>query len=94
MSDRDAWDYYLGKAKHTFEAGEFDRDHSFKNDLAHIISAARTALLAGNENWPQLLRDAIKDRRNILINWRDQDKLLQWLNEGDGVRPDTSVHVG
>ena len=81
MSDVQDWDQYLENAKRALEDGQLDRDEGYKNDLAQMVSAARTALLGGDENWPLLLKDAINDGSNILIDWRDRAKLAPWIDE-------------
>ena len=93
MSDRNGWDQYLENAMRALEDGQLDRDEGYKNDLAQMVSAARTALLGGDENWPQLLKDAINDGSNILIDWRDKAKLVRWIDDWDGEAGVTLRHI-
>ena len=80
--DTDAWDRFLRDAKRRLEDGTLDQDEGYKADLAAAVSVARTAVLADADNWQQLLKDAVKDGRNNLVDWRDQAKLVRWIDEG------------
>ena len=87
--DHDAWDRYLERAKQILDDGSLDHDERYKDDLGAAVSAARSAVLAESEEWPQLLKDAIEHRRNNLIDGRkyvegkesNQGKLVRWVNQ-------------
>ncbi len=81
-ADTDAWERFLRDAKRRLEDGSLDRDEGYKADLAAAVSLARTAVLADADNWQQLLKDAVKNGRNNLIDWRDRAKIVRWIDEG------------
>ena len=91
-SNSEAWNRYLGEAKRRFEDGTLDQDESYKADLAAAVAAARTAFREKVESWPELLKAAIKDGQNNLIDWRDQEKIVRWIDERiDDVRQSLDV---
>ena len=87
-SGQDPWDRYLERAREILDDGTLDRDERYKADLGNAVSAARSAMLADSDEWPQLLKDAITHRQNNLIDGRayaegkesDQAKLAGWID--------------
>lgn len=78
-SDRQ-WDKYLGEADKLIEDGSLDEE-GYKEPIANAMAAVRTALLAGDENWSNLLTEAVRDGGNNLIAWRDKGKIVDWIEE-------------
>ena len=84
----DPWDRYLERARKILDDGTLDRDERYKGDLGNALSAARSAVLADSDDWPQLLKDAIAHRRNNLVDGRayaegrqsNQVKLAGWVD--------------
>ncbi|WP_428101268.1 AAA family ATPase [Candidatus Rariloculus sp.] len=83
------WDYYLRKARQQIEDGTLDEDEGYKAELGRTVTKARDALLANDENWSNLVKDAITHKKNNLINPRsygkDQDsnqtKVIRWIDD-------------
>ena len=84
----DPWDRYLGRAAQTLDDGSLDRDERYKDELGAAVSAARLAVLADSEGWPQLFKDAIAHPKNNLIHGRKfkgkesgQERLARWVDQ-------------
>ena len=83
------WDPYLDRAAKIIDDGSLDRDERYKDDLGAAVSAARSAVLSDSDEWSQLLKDAITQRRNNLIDGRayaegkesNQAKLVRWIDQ-------------
>ena len=43
------------------------------------MTGARQALLRDERDWPKLVMAAIRHKQNTIINWRDQTKLVEWI---------------
>ena len=74
------WGRYLGEARRKLESGELDREEGYKDELARAVSEVRLAVLSESAGWPRLLTDAIRHPRNNLIDWRDQAKIVEWID--------------
>ncbi|MCY3546900.1 MAG: hypothetical protein OXH49_08450 [Gemmatimonadetes bacterium] len=71
------WDSYLATAKERQE--EIDRQEDYKATLAEEVTKARAALLSDNDDWPQLVVDAIKHNDNNIIFHVNKSKLTNWI---------------
>ena len=71
------WSAYLSRAREKYE--EIDRNERYKIDLGNALAAARAALLGDDGDWPKLLTAALRHQQNNIVNWRDQAKLVEWV---------------
>ena len=87
------WDYYLDEASRRIADGTLDKDEEYKrNDLAPAMSAARVALMANQENWPELVKGAVTQPKNNLIDRRSyadgnesrRERVGRWIEEDPG----------
>ena len=72
------WDSYLAAAKERYD--EMEQAERFKLDLGKALTKAREALLRGDRDWSKLVAAALSHRDNIMLNWRDQRKLKEWID--------------
>ena len=79
---RALWDSYLATARERYE--EIDRAERFKIDLGKALTRAREALLRDERDWSRLVTAAITHKQNNIINWRDQSKLVKWIDGNVG----------
>ncbi|MEQ8717727.1 MAG: AAA family ATPase [Acidimicrobiales bacterium] len=86
-----AWDKVVELAKVQFD-DTFDADErEYKLEIAGRLRDVRSALLAGDDEWPQLFRRAIQSGSNNLTAWRSTDDLAKWAiaepeDAGDALR--------
>ena len=71
------WSAYLARARELYE--EIDRNERYKIALGEALTRAREALLRDDRGWPKLLTAAIRRPQNNIINWRDQPRLVGWI---------------
>ena len=73
------WDLYLATAREKYE--EIDSAERYKEEnLAEALTRAREALL-GDGDWLTLVNAAITNKRNNIVNWRNQRKLTEWIDD-------------
>ncbi len=75
------WDRYLEEVRRYVESGKLDREEiDYKSRIAAKLTSARNAVLAGDEDWSDLLKEAILDPSNNLIDFRfGKPRLRDWL---------------
>lgn len=76
----ECWDDYLGEAKRKLDSHKLDQEEGYKYDLARAVSEAREAMLSGSDNWSELLKGALRHPRNNLVFWRNQNKVVEWID--------------
>ena len=76
------WDSYLAAARERYE--EIDRAERFKIDLGEALTKAREALLRDERGWPGLVKAAITNKQNTIVNWRNHSKLTEWIDGNVG----------
>ena len=74
------WDDYLGEAKRKLDSHKLDQEEAYKDDLARAVSEAREAMLSGSGNWSELLKGTLRHPRNNLVFWRNQNKVVEWID--------------
>ncbi len=80
MSTEEKWDEYLELVRRYLATGRFDGDEiDYKLEIARKLERARGALLAGDDEWLDLLRQALSGKAHPM-DWRDADYLRKWLN--------------
>ena len=82
------WDVYLNKARHIIADGTLDKDEGYKKELGEAVVEAREAFVAGNDDWPIVIRKAITHKKNNLISGRsyggdgsNQTKVVRWIED-------------
>ena len=73
-----AWDSYLATARERYE--EIDRVERYKIELGRALTRAREALLRDERDWPRLVKEAIGHKQNNIVNWRNNTKLIGWID--------------
>lgn len=67
-------------AKNLYARDDFDaEERTYKLELGELVGHARSALLAGEPGWPELLSSALKDRHQNLVGWRVRDAFRDWV---------------
>lgn len=80
MSTEEKWDEYLELVRRYLATGRFDRDEiDYKIEIARKLERSRGALLADDDEWLDLLRQALSGKAHP-VDWRDADHLRKWLN--------------
>ena len=81
VAHRERWDRYLEEVRRYVESGKLDREEiDYKSRIAAKLTSARNAVLAGDEDWSDLLKEAILDPSNNLIDFRfGKPRLRDWL---------------
>lgn len=75
-----AWAGVVRWCAKLYEHQEFDRlERTYKLDVAMKVRAAKDALLAGDAEWPTILRAAFADKANNMVSWRARAVFLDWL---------------
>lgn len=76
------WGRFLGWVERFREIPTFDADErDYKVVVAEEIGRARAAVLAGDDEWSDLLRTAFHFSSNNLTSWRAHEPLLAWIAE-------------
>jgi len=76
----DRWASFIYWAGRFRDAPEFDAtERDYKLALATALSSARQAVLAGSEEWQELLTHALRSSENNLTGWRETDRFVKWL---------------
>ena len=72
------WERFIGWARRYAEHSSFDRfERYYKEEVARNIAEAKSAVLSGNPDWLQVLRDAFKPPNNLTY-WREHTPFLEW----------------
>ena len=80
MPTEEKWDEYFESVRRYLATDKLDRDEiNYKLEIGRKLARARRALLAGKQEWFDLLRPALSGKGNP-IDWRDADLLKKWLN--------------
>lgn len=76
------WDSYLAMAREKYE--EIDREERYKIELGKALKRAREAVLLDERDWPRLVKEAVEHKQNNIVNWRNQSKLIEWIDHNVG----------
>ena len=82
MATKDTWDSYLATAREKYE--EIDREERYKIELGEALRRAREALLRDERDWPELVKEAIQHKQNNIVDWRNHQKLVEWIDGNEG----------
>ncbi len=73
------WDAFIKWGWKFYEDEGFEQDErQYKLDVVAKLQVARDALLAGQDDWLNLLKSAFQNPKNNLTNWQGHDKFLKW----------------
>ena len=77
-ADAARWDAFVGWARHFYEWRRFEAyERNYKLETAASLAATRQAFLAGDPNWPELLRKT--PAKDNLLYWDDARKFEQFV---------------
>ena len=80
MATEEQWDDYLESVRRYLATGKLDADEiDYKLEIGRKLEAARSALLADDDGWFDLLKPALAGKGHPM-DWRDADHLKKWLN--------------
>ena len=86
MAEATVWDQYIERVRRYVATGRIDTDElNYKREVARELGGVREAVLFGNVNWLDLLKEVNPDHVNNLCGWRGRDDLLKWFDtDSDG----------
>ena len=74
------WDEFIKRAKAIVDSGDLDSGEvDYKVDISRKLGVAREAVLTGDEDWPNLLTQALEP--NHPISWRTLDNFRGWYTD-------------
>ena len=76
-ADRDPWDRYLDDVRRCLESGRLDSEVDYKLKIGDALSEARRAVLAGRNDWSDLVKRAATQGDYHPMAWRSANKLGQ-----------------
>ena len=78
----DPWDEFVRQAQRYVDSGALEADElDYKREIAQDLSTARDAVLAGESNWHDLLKRALRSRPGHPIAWQLLDDFNRWCTE-------------
>ena len=81
MPTEGKWDQYLESVRRYIATDRRDSDEiDYKREIGKKLKDARSALLAGKDEWFDLLKQALSGRQGHPMNWRGADNLRNWLD--------------
>ena len=81
MPTGEKWDQYLESVRRYIATDRLDSDEiDYKREIGKKLKDARSALLAGKDEWFELLKQALSGRKGHPMNWRGADNLRNWLD--------------
>ena len=81
MPTEGKWDQYLESVRRYIATDRLDSDEiDYKREIGKKLKDARSALLAGKDEWFDLLKQALSGRKGHPMNWRGADNLRNWLD--------------
>ena len=81
MPTEGKWDQYLDSVRRYIATDRLDSDEiDYKREIGKKLKDARSALLAGKDEWFDLLKQALSGRQGHPMNWRGADNLRNWLD--------------
>ena len=80
MPTEEKWDEYLECVRRYLATSRLDPDEiDYKVEIGRKLEAARSTLLAGEDKWLDLLKQALSGKGHPM-DWRDADLLKKWLD--------------
>ena len=84
MAKATAWDEYVERVRRYVATGRIDTDElNYKHEVARELGGVREAVLSGDVNWLDLLREVTPDHVNNLCRWQGRDDLLKWFDRDE-----------
>ena len=84
MVEAATWDEYIGRVRRYVATGRIDTDElNYKREVARELGGVREAVLSGNANWLDLVREVTPDYVNNLCRWQGRDDLLKWFDRDE-----------
>ena len=78
LSTTDPWDAYLRHASEYLDTGRLESwELRYKFEIGRKLAAAREAVLAGTDDWADLVKRGIS---GIIIHYIQQDKFRRWID--------------
>lgn len=94
MAKATAWDEYVERVRRYVATGRIDTDElNYKHEVARELGGVREAVLSGDVNWLDLLKEVTLDHVNNLCGWRGRDDLLKWFDAVPGGASDALVKL-
>ena len=94
MVEAATWDEYIECVRPYVATGRIDTDElNYKREVARELGGVRKAVLSGNVNWLDLLKDVNPDHVNNLCGWRGRDDLLKWFDTDPDGASDALVRL-
>lgn len=96
LKDKAAWPAFLRWLRRFRELPDFDAaERDYKLEVASHLSAARSHVLAGSDDWYEFLKRAFSGRNNLTA-WQAHDRFLKWLdgNRSEGAEALRSLWSG
>ena len=82
MPIEEKWDEYLEGVRRYLATGRLDPEEiDYKVEIGRKLEGTRSALLAGEDGWFDLLKQALSGKGHPM-DWRDADYLKTWM-KGD-----------
>ena len=83
MTEDERLDDYINRARAFITDGRLDSEEvDYKLKTGEDLARARTAVLAGDSKWPELVKQGLTNKPNDnLTPWRARDKLLEWFRD-------------
>ncbi|MXY75067.1 MAG: AAA domain-containing protein [Acidimicrobiia bacterium] len=73
------WDEYISQAQACVDTGLLDSwENNYKVDIGRKLAEARSAVLAEEDNWVEVLTKSLPDNP---LGWRSRLNLLNWIEE-------------
>ncbi len=94
VETRKAWDKFIKPASDFIGTGQLDsQENEYKVEDGRKLEQARKAVLAGEADWPDLLKSALSSN---LITWRQRSKLRDWVDASpdDALRALQTIWTG
>ena len=75
----DPWDEFVGRAKKYVESGRLEIEEiGYKLEMGRDLASARNAVVSRAEDWPEVLKRALKTRPGHPIAWQLQSDFTRW----------------
>ena len=79
MTDGELLDDYISRARAFIVDGRLDSEEvNYKLKIGEDLARARAAVLAGDSEWPELVKVGLS---NNLVDWRGRDALIKWFTD-------------
>ena len=77
--EKDKWDEFVRRAQEYIATGRLESEEiGYKVEVGRKLAEAREAVLAGTDDWADLLKRALNPNDANFINWRNISNFNQW----------------